>query len=172
MVARFQNQYLGAIGDSENDNPLRVTPMLVDHLSRVIELESAAYDFPWSRGVFVDCLRAGYSCHLLWNGDQLLGYSLVAIAAGEAHLLNICVDPTEHRRGHASCFLNVILGIAADLGADTVYLEVRPSNRGALGLYRKFGFSRIGVRKNYYRALKGREDAIVLSRDIRHWAGC
>jgi ribosomal-protein-alanine N-acetyltransferase len=140
--------------------------MLPQHLARVCELESVAYDFPWSRGVFADCLSAGYSCHLLWRGEQLLGYSLVAIAAGEAHLLNLCIDPAWQRHGYAGRFLRTILRIATELDAQIVYLEVRPSNHAALALYRKFGFERVGLRKKYYRALQGREDAVVLSRDI------
>ncbi|MEL0082399.1 MAG: ribosomal protein S18-alanine N-acetyltransferase [Gammaproteobacteria bacterium] len=141
--------------------------MLVQHLPDVCEIEDRAYPYPWSQRVFADCLNAGYSCHLLWKGDQLVGYCLVAIAAGEAHLLNICIDPREQGRGHASRFLEIILRITAQLNAQTVYLEVRPSNRAALALYKKFDFDRIGLRKNYYRAETGREDAVVLSRDIR-----
>ena len=145
---------------------LRVTQMLAEHLSDVVEIESRAYDFPWSQRVFADCLSAGYSCHLIWRGPRLLGYSLVAIAAGEAHLLNICIDPLQHRHGYAGRFLTIILKIAAQLEANTVYLEVRPSNSAALALYQKFGFEKIGLRKKYYRAPRSREDAVVLSKDI------
>lgn len=148
------------------DNSLRVTQMLTEHLPLVCQIENRAYSYPWSRSVFADCLSAGYSCHLLWDGPQLLGYSLVAIAAGEAHLLNICIDPGHQGRGYSGRFLKVILRISAELGAQTVYLEVRPSNQAALALYRKYGFAQIGLRKNYYRAVTGREDAVVLSLDI------
>ncbi len=148
------------------DSSLRVTQMLVEHLLLVCQIEKRAYSYPWSRSVFADCLSAGYSCHLLWDGPQLMGYSLVAIAAGEAHLLNLCIDPGHQGRGYAGRFLKVILRISAELDARTVYLEVRPSNRGALALYRRFGFEQIGQRKNYYRAATGREHAVVLSRGI------
>jgi len=140
--------------------------MLAEHLPEVCQIESRAYEYPWSRGVFADCLNAGYSCQLIWDGTKLLGYSLVAIAAGEAHLLNLCIDPMQHRRGYAGQFLQIVLRSAAGLGARAVYLEVRPSNLAALALYRKFGFKQVGLRKGYYRADKSREDAVILSRDI------
>ena len=145
---------------------LRVTQMLEEHLPLVHQIETRVYAFPWSQQVFADCLSAGYSCHLLWDGDNLIGYSLVAIAVGEAHLLNIGIDAEYQRRGFAGHFLQVVLRITGDLGAKVVYLEVRPSNLAALALYRKFNFDQIGLRKNYYRGSTGREDAVVLSRDL------
>ena len=145
---------------------LRVTQMLEDHLPLVCQIEEQVYDFPWSQRVFEDCLESGYSCHLLWDGADLVGYSLVAIAVGEAHLLNICIDRKYQRRGYAKHFLQLVLDITSDLGANVVYLEVRPSNQAALALYRAFEFDQIGLRKNYYRGVNLREDAVVLSRDI------
>ena len=103
---------------------------------------------------------------MLWYGERLVGYSLVAIAVGEAHLLNICIDPDCQGKGYASRFLSTVMSIAAQLGAHRVFLEVRPSNVAGLALYRKFNFARIGLRKRYYRAADGREDAVVLARDL------
>jgi len=149
-----------------NETSLRVTKMEIGDLPGVCEIEARAYQFPWKHAVFADCLGAGYSCHLIWDKKQLLGYSLVAVAAGEAHLLNLCIDPDRQGCGYAGWFLKVILRTTAELDALTVYLEVRPSNRAALALYRTFGFEQIGLRKNYYRAESRCEDAIVLSKNI------
>lgn len=155
-----------SLTDGRPSAGLRVTQMLEEHLPLVHQIEAQVYDFPWSQKVFADCLAAGYSCHLFWDSTDLVGYSLVAIAAGEAHLLNIGIDRQYQRRGYAAHFLPVVLNITSDLGGRVVYLEVRPSNKAALALYRKFDFDQIGLRKNYYRGLTQREDAVVLSRDI------
>ena len=169
MVAQTQTDLLRngiETPASAIENGLRVTQMLHEHLPGVVAIERRAYSYPWSQRVFSDCLTAGYSCHLLWCDDRLVGYSLVAIAVGEAHLLNICIDPDCQGKGYASRFLSTVMSIAAQLGAHRVFLEVRPSNGAGLALYRKFNFARIGLRKRYYRAADGREDAVVLARDL------
>ncbi|MBL4621346.1 MAG: ribosomal protein S18-alanine N-acetyltransferase [Immundisolibacteraceae bacterium] len=169
MVVQLQSDQsvnIASLIEGESSAGLRVTQMLEEHLPLVHQIETQIYDFPWSQRVFADCLAAGYSCLLLWDGVDLVGYSLVAIAAGEAHLLNIGIDRQRQRRGYAGHFLQVVMSITSDLGGKVVYLEVRPSNKAALALYRKFEFDQIGLRKNYYRGLARREDAVVLSRDI------
>ena len=168
MVVQLQSDQLANShpGAGKPLDTLRVTQMLEDHLPLVCQIEKQVYDFPWSQQVFADCLAAGYSCHLLWDGSALVGYSLVAIAVGEAHLLNISIDKKYQRRGYARHFLQVVLRVTGDLGAKVVFLEVRPSNQAALALYQAFNFDQIGLRKNYYRGLSQREDAVVLSRDI------
>lgn len=135
-------------------------------LKSVAAVERAAYQFPWSLGIFRDCLLAGYYCAVLDVGGSVTGYGIMSIAAGEAHLLNLCVHPNAHNLGYGRRLLGAMLTKAADAGADKVFLEVRPSNAIALRLYRSVGFEQIGIRPAYYQAESGREDAIVLATAI------
>lgn len=132
-------------------------------LKSVASVERAAYQFPWSLGIFRDCLLAGYYCLVLDVGGSVTGYGIMSIAAGEAHLLNLCVHPNAHNLGYGRRLLGALLMKAEDAGADKVFLEVRPSNKVALHLYRSVGFEQIGMRPAYYQADGGREDAIVLA---------
>lgn len=144
-----------------------VRTLTVADLPEVLAIERAAYEFPWSEGVFRDCMRVGYRC-LAATGlaGNLLGYSLLSMAVGEAHVLNLCVAPPYRRQGVATMLLGHMAGIARRERADKLSLEVRPSNTAALALYRRLGFERIGCRKRYYPAVGGREDALLLARTI------
>ena len=137
--------------------------MVHDDLSSVSDIERRSYDFPWSHGVFRDCLLAGYTCIVLERGDFLAGYGILSVAAGEAHVLNLCVDPHYRRLGYGDRLLDEMLQRAKAASVKEVFLEVRPSNVNALSLYRKKGFRQIAHRRAYYQARYGREDAAVLS---------
>ena len=141
---------------------LRLAPMEESDLAEVVAIEDSAYTHPWTRGNFADSLRSGYACRTLRRNGELAGYFVILVAAGEAHLLNLTVAPAHQRRGHGSALLREVLGIARDRGARNLFLEVRPSNVAAQALYENFGFRRIAVRRGYYPAGKGREDALVL----------
>ena len=141
----------------------RLEPMREADLAEVAAAESAIYSHPWSRGNFADSLRARYQCYTLRRGAELLGYFVLMVAAGEAHLLNLSVAAAHQHQGHGSALLADVLRLARELGARTLFLEVRPSNLGAQALYRRFGFRRIGLRRGYYPGQGGREDALVLS---------
>lgn len=132
----------------------------------VTEIEQDGYDFPWSAGIFHDCLRAGYQCLVALNGGEVTGYAVFSCAVGEAHLLNLCVHPDRRREGIAAKLLSQLFNSAVRLGCRDVFLEVRPSNISAIRLYQCFGFRSIGTRPDYYRALNGREDALVLSASL------
>lgn len=147
--------------------PPRVRPMVDGDVPSVVDIERRAYAFPWSRGVFLDCLRVPYHCEVLEEERLLAGYSVLAVAADEAHLLNLCIDPVAQGRGLGGFLLDHLLRTATRAGNRIIYLEVRPSNAAALSLYKRAGFSRIGVRRNYYRAADGREDALVLARALQ-----
>ncbi len=140
-----------------------LTPMREEDLDAVMAIESAVYTHPWSRGNFADSLRAGYDCRTLRFGGELLGYFVVMAAAGEAHLLNLSVAAAHQRRGIGSGLLREAAAIALARGARSLFLEVRPSNRGAQALYTRFGFRKVAVRRGYYPAHVGREDALVLT---------
>jgi ribosomal-protein-alanine N-acetyltransferase len=132
-------------------------------LKAVAAVERAAYHYPWSLGISRDCLLAGYYCLVLDVAGSVTGYGIMSIAAGEAHLLNLCVHPSAQRLGYGRRLLNALLLKAADAQADKVFLEVRPSNSTALRLYASMGFEQIGIRPAYYQAEHGREDAIILA---------
>jgi ribosomal-protein-alanine N-acetyltransferase len=132
-------------------------------LEEVLAIENAIYTHPWTAGNFADSLRAGYECRTLRRERELLGYFVLMVAAGEAHLLNLSIAALHQRSGHGSFLLRQAAGLARGLGARGFFLEVRPSNRAAQGLYTRFGFRKIAVRRGYYPARSGREDALVLT---------
>jgi ribosomal-protein-alanine N-acetyltransferase len=137
--------------------------MRADDLAQVMAIEKAIYTHPWSQGNFADSLRAGYECRTWRLHGELIGYFVLMAAAGEAHLLNLSIAEAHQRRGHGGALLTEAARLARKLGAKNVFLEVRPSNRAAQGLYTRFGFRKVAVRKGYYPAHAGREDALVLT---------
>lgn len=141
----------------------QLAPMRDGDLDAVMAIESAIYSHPWTRGNFADSLSAGYECRCLWLGSELVGYFVLMVAAQEAHLLNLSIGAARQRRGHGSGLLGEAADLARRLGARHVFLEVRPSNRGAQSLYTRFGFRKVGTRRGYYPAHSGREDALVLT---------
>ncbi len=148
-----------------NDIPL-IRLMNEADIPDVMAIESRAYPYPWTAGIFADCLRVGYSCWVCREGERLSGYAILSYGAGEAHLLNLCVAPEEQGRGLGAILLRHVIRQAERLGAEAVFLEVRPSNTPALRLYYRAGFNQVGRRKGYYPAEGGREDALVLSRRL------
>jgi len=144
-----------------------IRPMQPSDLKSVAAVERAAYAFPWSLGIFRDCLLAGYHCVVLEVGKTVTGYGIMSIAAAEAHLLNLCVHPSAQRLGYGRQLLNALILKAEDADVERIFLEVRPSNHIALRLYQSIGFEQIGIRPAYYQAERGREDAVVLSVAIR-----
>ena len=143
--------------------PVTIRDMSHDDLSMVSDIERRSYEFPWSHGVFRDCLLAGYQNIVLVRDDVVAGYGVLSVAAGEAHLLNLCVHPERQGCGLGRDLLARVMNRARELGARHMYLEVRPSNVAALALYQKVGFYQIGQRRKYYKSHEGREDAVVLS---------
>lgn len=141
-------------------------PMQQADVPLVAAIEQRAYAFPWTAGIFRDCLQAGYPCWVLEGGEGLLGYGVLSIGADEAHLLNLCVDPAHQGRGVGRRILRRMVDLARWHLADRVFLEVRPSNPGAIALYASEGFARIGLRPRYYPAEAGREDAIVMALEL------
>ncbi|MDX3933073.1 MAG: ribosomal protein S18-alanine N-acetyltransferase [Stenotrophomonas sp.] len=135
-------------------------------LNAVMVIEERGYPYPWTRGIFLDCLRAGYPGLAMEENGLLVGYALLSIAADEAHLLNICVDPLNQSRGRGRQLLRAIVGLARDRGVQRVFLEVRPTNTPALSLYHSEGFNEIGRRPRYYPAADGREDALVMAIEL------
>ncbi len=141
---------------------LRLRKMDHADLPSVLSIEAENYEFPWSEGVFKDCFRAmnyvNWVCET--PDDVIVGYCIISVAAGEAHIMNISVSPQFQRQGAGRKMLHHLIEYARPR-AEKLFLEVRPSNPGAIDLYRKTGFREIGIRKNYYPAKEGREDAIM-----------
>lgn len=147
-------------------SPLSLRPMREDDLAAVQMIESSAYEFPWTVGIFRDCLRADYPAWILHDGNRIAGYFLMSIAAGEAHVLNICVAPDMQGQGHGRRLLHALLQMARGRHVSRVFLEVRPSNAHAIALYFDEGFNEIGRRPRYYPAKDGREDALVMAMEL------
>jgi ribosomal-protein-alanine N-acetyltransferase len=141
----------------------QLTPMREADLAQVVAIERTVYSHPWTRGNFADALLAGYHCLALRLEGELIGYFVLMVAAGEAHLLNLSIAMAHQRRGHGTALLREAVGIAREGGAQKLFLEVRPSNLAAIALYLRHGFRRIAVRRGYYPARHGREDALVYS---------
>jgi ribosomal-protein-alanine N-acetyltransferase len=143
-----------------------LAPMREADLDEVMAIENAIYSHPWTRGNFADSLRAGYAC-MTWRLDgALVGYFVLMAAAGEAHLLNLSIGAPWQRGGQGRALLGEAAALGRRLGAANIFLEVRPSNLAAQALYRRFGFREVAVRRDYYPAQRGREDALVLSLDL------
>lgn len=135
-------------------------------LAAVMQIEAAAYPEPWSEGIFRDCFKANYQCTLYELAGEVIGYSVMSMAAGEAHLLNLCIHPAYQGKGLGRAALEQVLIVAGSKHTGTVFLEVRVSNRLARRLYESAGFNEIGQRFNYYPAGEGREDALVFAKAL------
>jgi ribosomal-protein-alanine N-acetyltransferase len=133
----------------------------------VVAIEFASYQFPWSEGVFRDCVRVGYICRTVEIASVVIGYAVMSLGSGELHILNLCVHPEYRCRGVGRQLLQHLLDRGRASGAAEAYLEVRPSNISAIRLYHALGFHQIGIRRGYYQAVGGREDAAVLKRDLK-----
>lgn len=140
--------------------------MSCEDLPAVMAVELRAYPFPWTEGIFINCLHSGYMMHVAMLGHEIVGYGVLSAAAGEAHVLNLCVDPHRQQMGIGTRLLDILLEHASRQGAEMVFLEVRESNDKARRRYEAAGFVEIGVRRGYYPARYGREDAIVLARQL------
>lgn len=135
-------------------------------LDQVAANETRAYDFPWSRRVFGDCLDEGHECWVATAGGVLVGHGVLSVGAGEAQLLNVCVIPDAQGAGHGRSLAAHLIERADAAGAGRVFLEVRISNRVAMTLYDALGFKEVGRRRGYYPTEHGREDALVMALDV------
>jgi len=145
---------------------VRFRAMTPGDLSAVAAVERASYPFPWSEGIFRDCLRVGYLCRVADLDGEIVAYGVVAMGAGEAHILNLCVRDDLRGRSIGRQMLMLLLERSRQAAMEAVFLEVRPSNPHAIALYQSVGFTQVGLRKGYYQAEGGREDALVLKLDL------
>lgn len=138
-------------------------PMSESDLDAVMQIEEASYEYPWTYGIFRDCLRVGYACWVYEIADEIIAYGVMSMGAGEAHILTLVVHNKYRGQGLGRMMLAHLLTIAGKHKIDTVLLEVRPSNHPAISLYQSMGFNEVGVRSKYYPARHGREDAIIMA---------
>jgi ribosomal-protein-alanine N-acetyltransferase len=144
----------------------RLRLMTAGDLDTVEAIERSVYTHPWTLGNFADSLASGYHCWVMERDGRLIGYAVTMVAAGEAHLLNLSIAADLQRRGLGSELLQFVLQLARDCAAVTIYLEVRASNQAGRGLYARHGFAEIGIRKGYYPAHDGREDAVTMEKKL------
>jgi ribosomal-protein-alanine N-acetyltransferase len=147
--------------------PEAIRAMRDADVPEVVAIERSSYQFPWSEGIFRDCLRVGYTCRVATLGRQVTGYGVMSVGAGEAHILNLCVREAFRCRGLGARLLTLMIERAAAAGMKEAFLEVRPSNTAAIRLYLANGFEQVGMRRGYYQAVGGREDAAVLRLALR-----
>jgi ribosomal-protein-alanine N-acetyltransferase len=143
---------------------LHFRPMQTADLEEIIAIERRSYPYPWTRLIFSDCLRVGYCCWICERQGIIEGYGVTSIAAGESHLLNLCVRPESLQQGIGRKLLLHLISLARRQNAEMMFLEVRPTNRAARALYESMGFNELGSRREYYPADHGREDALILAR--------
>jgi ribosomal-protein-alanine N-acetyltransferase len=145
---------------------MRFRKMLKTDLPRVLDIEAQGYNYPWKVGVFHDCLKAAhYDCWVCEDTEnQIMAFCIVSTAVGEATILNLCIDPVMRKQGLGRKFMEHVIEVARARKAESVFLEVRPSNTGAVALYESMGFNEIGIRPGYYKAENGtREDALMMA---------
>jgi len=145
---------------------LNFRPMQEEDLTEILKIEALGYPYPWTRQIFKDCLRAGYCCWVCERQGVIQGYGVISVAVGESHLLNLCVRPESHRQGIGCKILTHLISLARRHGAEVMFLEVRPTNAGACALYKSMDFNELGVRRDYYPSLDGREDALIFARTL------
>ena len=141
----------------------RMTP---DDLEQVMRVEREVYEFPWTEQIFRDCIRVGYFCWLALHEQTVIGHAVISVVADESHMLNLSIARAHQRKGYGRQFVEFLVNEARRHRAQTMLLEVRPSNQVAINCYNGAGFNEVGSRKDYYPAQGGREDALLLARHI------
>lgn len=141
-------------------------PLTESDLPQILLIEELGHIAPWSQDIFERCFKSNYRAYGLANADHLLGFVMYSLQAGECHILNICVHPEHQSQGLGRQLINYAVDKAEQEGASIAFLEVRRSNERALGLYQDIGFVEVGVRKDYYPSKNGREDALILAKDL------
>jgi len=161
------------LAEASYDN-FTLRAMLEADLPEVQRIEHGSYQLPWTEQIFNDCLKVGYHTLVLEHAGGLKGFVIFSSAAGESHILNLCIDPSWRREGLAEALMAQAIATVIIAGASVMFLEVRVSNRAAISLYEKMGFVEAGRRANYYKVAGAarhtddskREDALVMARDL------
>lgn len=150
-----------------NQEKFLVREMEDGDLKRVISIERNSYQFPWSQKIFLDCMASNYSCLVAELDDFVIAYCIISIAAGEGHILNVCVCPSFRNQKLAQRLVANVIDECVDKSVSSLFLEVRVSNLPAQKLYSNLGFEKVGRRLNYYPAMNGREDAYIFLLELK-----
>jgi ribosomal-protein-alanine N-acetyltransferase len=145
---------------------LQFRRMTLDDLEQVMKVELEVYEFPWTERIFSDCIRVGYYCWIVMQQQTTIGHAVISVVGDESHILNLSIAPVHQRKGHGRQFVEFLVSEARKYKAQTMLLEVRPSNVVAINCYNGAGFNEIGCRKDYYPTAGGREDALLLAKHI------
>ncbi len=148
------------------DSALGFRRMQLEDVEQVMMVEHEVYEFPWTERIFSDCIRVGYQCWLAQQQLSIVGHAVISVTAGESHMLNLSIAKQYQRKGFGRQFIEFLVEEARQKDAQTMLLEVRPSNSAAISCYNAAGFNEIGCRKDYYPAPEGREDALLFARHI------
>ncbi|MCP3974379.1 MAG: ribosomal protein S18-alanine N-acetyltransferase [bacterium] len=136
-----------------------IRPMSLADIPVVATLEQEIYDSPWSMRVFYDELALENRRYLVAEDDTgIVGYGGLLVVESDAHITTMAVDESARRQRLGTRLMMELIEAAVDMGAGHITLEVRMSNEGAQHLYHRFGFSPVGLRRNYYKD----EDALVM----------
>ena len=149
-----------------DDTGLWFRRMTLQDLEQVMLVEREVYQFPWTERIFSDCIRVGYHCWLALLQQQVVGHAVISVVADESHMLNLSIAGAHQGKGYGRQFVHFLVNEARRQQAQTMLLEVRPSNTVAINCYNAAGFNEIGCRKDYYPASDGREDALLLAKHI------
>jgi [ribosomal protein S18]-alanine N-acetyltransferase len=144
----------------------KLRAMLLDDMDDVVTIERSASSSPWTPEILRACIQIGYHCAVLEVEHEVVGYTVMSVEAGAAHILNLCIAPTHRGRGLGRAALNYLVAVARAREVERILLEVRPTNGIAQHLYQSAGFTPMGRRKNYYQTEDGYEDAIVLALEL------
>ena len=148
------------------DAELRFRRMTLQDLDQVMQVEHEVYQFPWTERIFSDCIRVGYHCWLALQQQQVVGHAVISVVADESQMLNLSISRAHQGKGYGRQFVHFLVDEARRQQAQTMLLEVRPSNTVAINCYNAAGFNEIGSRKDYYPATDGREDALLLAKHL------
>jgi len=145
-----------------NGTKIVIRPMTQHDIAEILVIDRESHQFPWSENTLRDCIRVGYDCWILENHDgQIPGYGVMSMTLDECHILNVCIRPSWQRHGLGRALMDFLLKLGIQRGAVVSFLEVRASNTPAIQLYENIGYEQIELRKDYYPAEGGREDALI-----------
>ncbi|WP_440903959.1 ribosomal protein S18-alanine N-acetyltransferase [Catenovulum sp. SX2] len=147
---------------------IEIVSLSAEHLTQVHQIELLSQPDPWSLSLFESCLSPRYLNFVAIENNKVLGFLIADWIAGEACLMNICVDPQQRKNGIGQALHQHFVGQLLMRGTDKLCLEVRQSNLAALALYQKLGYQQIALRKNYYAATATvpAEDAIIMQAEL------
>jgi len=148
------------------DSVPHIRDMTGPDIDRVMEIETSVYTHPWTRGNFLDSIKAGYTCHVMEVAGEVIGYGVLMVAVREAHLLNLSVARQWQKKGYGRSLLLHFVDLSRRADALQMFLEVRLSNEAGRSLYSSMGFYSVAVRPGYYPATHGREDAILMGLNL------